>query len=132
VKQVKISTAIACEYIAQGSTNKHTLVNVYGGDDILVPQFPALIPLAFFLEIIPDHDTPKMLEIQILANRKVLHKFAGILTRDEAAARRGLLIIPQMPWMLERETEIKLVLAGEGIKTTTAISKKIRVGPIPA
>ena len=128
VKSVKTGPAIACEYVAAGANAKHTLVNVYTGD-ILVPEFPARIPMAFYVEIIPDKDFPRDLRLQILQNKKVSADLAAQFDYEEGKV--ALVTLPQMAVSLTKETEIRLVVSGEGLRPTTLVKKKISVGTIP-
>jgi hypothetical protein len=132
VKQVKVHTAIACEYVALGSHGKHTLINIYSGDDIHVQQFPALIPISCYVEIIPDRDLPTIIQVEIFNNGKLQQKLAAMVdAHDLRPGRRGVLVIPQMAWVITHDTELKVVMSGEGIRTTTALKKMIKVGEIP-
>jgi len=49
--RVRFGNAILCEYIRPEVNNKYSLLGVMAGD-ILVPEFPANIAIAFYIELI--------------------------------------------------------------------------------
>jgi hypothetical protein len=127
MKRVKILNAIACEYVASGAYGKHNLVNVYAGD-ILVEHFPARIPLAFYIELMPDRGLPKSIDIAVTENRKKRLELNVDVEFPEG--HPGLLILPQMALAMNKDTEVRLVASGEGVRPTTLKRIKISVGPI--
>lgn len=128
MKQIKTGNVIACEYAALGSHGKHTLVNVYTGD-ILVQKFPALIPIAFFFEIIPEPGMPNDLKIDVFQNKELKASLGAEFQFN--VSQLGLAVLQQMPFSIAQNTEIKVVASCEGYKETTLIKKKVSVGPIP-
>jgi hypothetical protein len=127
MKQIKVGNAFACEYVALGSNNKHTLVNVYTGD-ILVREFPANIPLAFYIEIVPDPEMSQLLKIQVLQNKKLKGELVGEFEFEPDKV--ALAIIPQLPFTIAKDTTVRVVAQCEGGRSTTLIAKKIKVGPV--
>ena len=130
MKQIKAGTVISCEYIALGSHGKHTLVNVYTGPDLVVQQFPAAIPLAFYIEIIPDRSLGNAMKVQIFHNKKIRFEAAAEFEFEEG--RTGLAVLPQMRWSFDKETNVRVVISCEGFKPTTVFTKRIRLGDVPA
>lgn len=128
MKQIKTGNAVACEYAALGAYGKHTLVNIYTGD-IVVQELPARIPIAFYIEVIPDSGMPSSIKLEVFQNKKL--RFAATAEFEFEADKIGLVVLPQLPFSLEKNTEVRLVASCEGYKATTLVRKRISVGPIP-
>jgi hypothetical protein len=128
VKRIKVGNALACEYATLGSNLKHTIVNAYTGD-IIVQSYPSRIPLAFYVEIFPQPDM-SVLKFEVMQNKK---KKAEIYAEFEyEAGKIGLILIPQIPFTIEKATTIRLIASCEGYKPTVLITKKVSEGSIPA
>jgi len=52
VGDLEIASVILCDDIRKEVTNKEILIGVYAGD-IVISSFPAMAPLAFWIELIP-------------------------------------------------------------------------------
>jgi hypothetical protein len=124
---VKAKLAIACEYVAMGANGKHTLVNVYSGD-IIVREFPARIPISFFIELESGINADKTLTIEVFSNKKRVAKAVAEFELEKE--RVGLINLPQLPLSLDGPTVLKVLISGDGIKSTTLLRKTISVGPI--
>lgn len=128
MKQFKVQNAIACEYVSQGAGGRHTLLNVYTGDT-LVHQVPALIPIAFYIELMPDKSHPPLIKVAVLKNND---KMAEIEAKFEfVEGHVGVLVIPQMGWPISADTEVKVVASGRGMRSTVLKEMKIRVAIDP-
>ena len=128
MKQIKAAVALACEYVANGSNGKQVLVNVYTGET-LVRAFPARVPMAFYIEVIPDADMPRELKFEVFQNKQ---RIAELIAEFEYEAGKIVLIpIPQLPLDLKEETTMRVVASCEGFRSTTLLSKRILVGHVP-
>lgn len=128
MKQFKTANAVACEYVALGSNNKHTLVNVYGGD-IIVREFPARVPLAFYIEILPDRGMPSRAKLQVLQNKKLRAEIDAEFEFEPG--KLAAIILPQLPYVISKDTTVRVVAECEGYSRTTLLKKTISVGEIP-
>jgi hypothetical protein len=123
-KPIKVTSAILCEYVAQGSFNKHTLVNVFSGD-VVAREFPVEIPFGIFL-ILDDVDI-KLLKMELLVNGESV--FIG--EADGPFRGSGPLAIASFKVKVkEPDAIMELVLSSDDHKKTVAISKKILQGEI--
>ena len=128
MKQIKTANALACEYIAMGSNNKQTLVNVYPGD-IIVREFPAQFLLAFYIEILPDPDMPHLIKFQVLQNKRLKGELAADFEFEPG--KLALIIIPQLPFSIAKNTTVRVVAECAGYQRTTLLKRTITVGEIP-
>lgn len=129
MKTIKSRTALACEYVGQGSFFKHTLVNMYTSGDIIVQSFPALIPIAFYIEIEVNFSGTHEIEAQVIYGKKVIAKLTAEFEFEEG--KLGLITLPQLPVRLDGPSEIKVTAKSAEIKTTTLIKKRFVQGEIP-
>jgi hypothetical protein len=129
VKKIRTGTVIACEYIAAGSNAKYTLVNVYTGPEILIQRYPAAVPVAFYIEIIPERSMGA-LTFRVFQNKKLRIEVGAQLEFEEG--KTGLATLPQVGWLIDKPTTLRVVVSCEGFKPTTVYTKRIRVGEIPA
>jgi hypothetical protein len=128
VKRIKARTAIACEYVSQTGYGKHTLVNVFGGD-ILVKQFPATFPIAFYAELVVPDDQLKELTVEVFIGRKRLAKIAAEI--DVTQGRELVLPFPALPFTLKADSVVRLVVSAPGCARTTLLQKKVITGEFP-
>jgi hypothetical protein len=127
VKRIKTGAVLGCEYISE-TLGKVTLLNVYAGG-IIVRQYPARIPLAFYLELPPGQDLPTPLIIEIFNGKK---RVAKVEAEPEAQATDiSVITIPQLPFAIEGDTTISVVATGEGFSRTTLLKKGVRTGQLP-
>jgi len=120
--KIKFGTALACEYVAEGSNRKQTLVNVYAGD-ILVPHFPINLAIAFYVEIGPDDNLPPEFEITIKNGRKTI-----LSAEVRFQINRGyptMLSFPQTVLRLDAATTIKLIASSKGFSDTVLVTKRV-------
>lgn len=128
MKRLKIGNVLACEYAALGSHGKHTLINLYAGD-IVVREFPATFPLAFYIEIFPQADTPQRLNIIISQGRQKRAEVAAEFAFEPSKV--GVIVLPQLPLTFSKNGEFRVVITGEGLIPTTVLKKKVSTGKIP-
>jgi hypothetical protein len=128
MKRIRVGNAVVCEFIVQGSTGKHTLVNVFGGD-ILVKELPARISLAFYIEIVPDAGMPKDLKLDLILGTKTLATADAEFQYEPG--KIGVIVLPQAQITVEEETRIRVVASGTGRARTALVDKSICKGDIP-
>ena len=128
MKALKFGNVVACEYIAMGAFGKHTLVNTYSGD-IMVKEFPATFPLAFYIEIVPDPEAPNLIKFEVMQGRDI--KGVAGAELEYEPGKSGLIALPQLLFVIEREAEIKVIASCEGYKRKVILKKRIFHGLIP-
>lgn len=124
---MKLANAIACEYIAQGSNGKHTLVNCFSGD-IIVAELPAIIVMAFYIEVVPNTIGNTDVEIQVRLGKKTLAKIEAVF--DFEPPKMGLVVLPPLPIKVPERSELRVILTPKGGRSITAIRKTISEGII--
>lgn len=129
MKRIKIGNALACEFIAPGATGKPTLANVFSGD-ILVQEMPARISLAFYIEILPDQDIPKVILLQLMLGKKTLAIAEAEIELEPG--KMGVIALPAAQVTIQEDTKLKVIATGEGFARTVIIEKAITKGEIPA
>lgn len=118
----KIGNALACEHIVEGPDKKHILINTVAGN-LLVAEFPATIPLSFYIEFMSNQAQEIGAEITLLVGKKVTMK--GDLTLKFDGTNPVVLTIPSGMLTLKKPTTIKLMVAPQGGKPIKAIEKKL-------
>ena len=126
--KIKVGNALLCEFIAEGVNGKHTLVNAYSGD-ILMKDMPAAIPIAFYIEIIPDTTKSTDVELRVMLGNKTI-AIAGA-TMDFNAGEMCLIAIPTSIINIEKNSVLKVTMSAEDIKPLTLISRSINKGTRP-
>ncbi|SMQ61430.1 hypothetical protein SAMN06297468_0559 [Altererythrobacter xiamenensis] len=129
MRKLRTDNVVVCEYVAKGAHSKHTLVNVYTGD-IIVREFPATFPLAFYIEIVPFEDLPEKLTFQVKKGRKVAAEIEVGFKYEKG--KTALLTLPQIPITFTKNVDISVVAMGDGLQTTTVVKKKVSTGEIPS
>lgn len=123
---LKVDTAIMCEFLAESKGNKHTLVNVIPGD-LVVSDFPAQLPVAFYFEVTPSVTETADFVIEISFGRK---KAAGAKAHVEfTAGKLGVIALPIGLLGTDKPGEIKVSIARDGERAVTLLKKKIIAGP---
>lgn len=122
MRRLKILQAIACEYLARGENNKHTLVNTYAGD-ILVKAFPANFPLAFYIEMDVSKDTPAEVKIAVYVGKKLRAELAATL--QPPAASPAVFALPALLLEFQKATEIRVIAKAEGYADTIVMRKSV-------
>ena len=128
MRPLKVDTAIMCEFIAESTGNKHTLVNVISGD-LVVSQFPAQLPVAFYFEITPSVTESADFVIEISFGKR---KAAGAKAHVEfEAGKRGVIALPIGLLGTDKPGEIRVTFARDGERPITLLKKKVLAGPPP-
>jgi hypothetical protein len=127
---LNVKASIACEYVALGNANKHTLVNVYGGG-ILVQNFPATFPVAFYIEVTSSIESGTPIKLEVQLNRKTLAEAVSELPPLPEGTDSFVIALPAIPIVVEKPTEIRIVASAEGHRRMTLFSKQIRQAQLP-
>lgn len=128
----KVVNAMACEYAAQGASNRHTLVNVYGGGEIRVQSYPAVFPVAFYLELVPNFIETQEVKLEVQVGRKTrafVEIEVGPMPDDVTAF---VLPMPPFPLTVTKDTEVRVVASYEGSPKMVILKRRIRLGSAPA
>lgn len=129
-KKITIGNALLCEYVAQGSNNKHVLVNVFAGN-VVVTAVPADIAFGLFIEAKrPRGDDAFTPEFEVLVGGKILFdvKMDGI----GSVGTTITFIIQQFQVRVESPCEFEVYVKAVGYQRTLALKKEITIGPIPS
>lgn len=127
MKGIKAKNVVVCEHIIEGKNNKHTLINTMAGD-ILVENFPANIPIAFYIELMSQEAGILAVDIKIMLGRK---QIAGgeaevPFKKNESA----ILALPTALLKVDAPTTLKVVLQWDGAKPVTLVTKTFSQGPV--
>lgn len=122
----KLTNMIAAEYIVEGVNNKHTIINVYAGD-ILLNEFPASIPIAFYMEMKSIRDYSGTLSIKLMLGKKVAME--GKASVDLRAGNPTVMAIPTGLVALAAPTMMRLFVGIEGERPVKVVEKKFRLNP---
>lgn len=124
---LKPLNALAAEWVGLGSNRKHTIVNCYTGS-IVVAEFPARIPLAFYVEVMPHAKTPKLITIKLKVGRKTK---AEVLSHFEFEdGKLALLTLPPLLVEIPKPLDIKIEASGEGYNAVTLFKISVEQGDI--
>ena len=129
MKTIRTKSALICEYLAAGANLKHTLINMYSTGDIIVQEFPAVIPIAFYIEIEVNFDGLHQIEFHVLLGKKLIAKLVAEFEFE--VGKLGLVTLPQIPLQLNGPEELKIIAKSSEIKTTTLIRRKLIRGDVP-
>lgn len=122
----KITNMLVAEYIVEGKDNKHTIINTYSGD-VLVSDFPASIPVAFYMEAKPLKDYSGMLSIKLMLGRDVAME--GGAHVDLRTGSPAVIAIPTGLIKLKSATTMKLYVGIDGEAPIKAVAKKFSLSP---
>ena len=119
-----VGNAIACEHLVQGQRNKYTLINTYGGD-ILVKEFPAQIPLSFYIELVPNKYGIFTLTLKLTYRKKQV-----VMALSDAVFEQGkiaLVAIPDGVMKFEKPGILRMTITAENCPPQIAMKKEIRL-----
>ena len=121
----KIANALMCEFLSGPVNNKHTLVNVIPGD-LLLNEFPANIPAAFYVEIMPREaaNNDFMLEIYV-GNRLAASATSKI---DFEVGKPAIIALPMGLVKIDKPTTIRIIFSDENGRKTCLIKKYVKKG----
>ena len=118
----KLGNVVLCEHIVEGLRNKHTLINTYSGD-ILVEEFPAIIPVSFYIEVRPTGAFKGEIMIKLLLGRK--EAMRGGAAVDFQSNVPAVVAIPTGLLQIQKATTMKLLIGIEGDHFAKGFEKTI-------
>ena len=127
---LKVRNALICEYIADGPNKKKSLINVYGGN-IIVEEFPSIIPLAFYLEIFPEIEEETRFTFDLELDKKGIVRIAATVPPPPTPGHTGVIIYPQFAFELEKTAEDRIISQAAGGRRQVLLRKTIGLGKIP-
>lgn len=122
----KVINMIVAEYVVQCINNKSTIINAYSGD-VLVDEFPAFIPIAFYIEIKALRDFIGPINTKLLLGKRVAME--GRASADLHIGNSTVLVVPTGMIKLDAPTAIKLYIGVEGEASVKAAEKKFILNP---
>lgn len=122
MKQIKAENVLACEYISVGANGKPILLHTYVGD-ILVPEYPARFPLAFYIELAPDPALPRNIKFQVLQGSKLRAEYE--VEFEGEMKKVGLMAIPPVMFTFDKDTNVRVIATCEGYKDSVILRKKV-------
>ncbi|MER8486264.1 hypothetical protein [Mesorhizobium sp. M1322] len=128
-KTIKFSNASLCEYVAKGAGNKHTLVNVFGGD-VIVSEMPAQMMFGIYIELMPEPILTPVVTVEIILDKSVI----ATLPVDVSGAVEGRplnVVIQSLTFQIENDITLEVVASAPGRGRTTMLSKRLYKGVIP-
>lgn len=121
--KLKLGAVAVCDAVYRDvATNKAILAGVYAGD-IVVTQFPASLPLAFYIEIWSTE--PPEIDVQFWLDDK--HIGGGVASLDQSAGAPIMLMLSGVHLVAERPSEFSIKIAGKGLTKQTILRKTIRL-----
>lgn len=127
-KKIQIGNAILCEYVAQGSNNKHVLVNVYSGN-VIAGKLPAELTFGLYAEIIQPVGSPiDKLDLELVLGGKTFMR--GVATLP-GAQETSLFILPMFQIPIAEPGDFEVFFSAAGFSRTRVLKKSISVGSVP-
>jgi hypothetical protein len=123
LKAIRFGMVALCDYATKGENNKHTLVNIYGGD-VLVGAFPAPLHFGFYAEILPDPGFPEQVDLHIMIEG---NRFGTVTIKFPATSpnRPAVLLIPALGFEIQKESTIEFVAEAAGYQPALLMSKRV-------
>ena len=124
----KIANAIMCEFLSGPVNNKHTLVNVIPGE-LILSEFPANIPAAFYIEIMPQEAVNSNFTLEIYVGNRVVA--TAVSKIDFEIGKPAIVALPMGLVKIEKPTSIRIIFSDENGRKTCLIKKYIKKGDEP-
>ena len=126
-KPPTFKNVVLCEHVVIGTGNKHSLINVYGGD-VLVGEFPAELLFGLYVEFIPDGSMPHDSSLEIRVDGKVVGR-ALFRIDDVVTGNLGVIALPVFQIALEQEATMEVfAIIGEH-KPHSILKKRLERAP---
>lgn len=127
MNKLKKFNVTACEYVAEGSHGKHSLINVYTGD-ILIQDMPGAIKLSFYLELLFQNAGKSHLRVEAFFGKKMVF---GMEANIELEANKPAVIAtPQFAFQIEEANKLRIFATIDEGRKTTILEKNISQGNI--
>jgi hypothetical protein len=119
----RFKTVILCEHITVDVGYKHSLIGVYSGD-IVIPDFPANLRLAFYSEMVPPADGEHTIVLTFKINDKKFME-GRVSVSNAVAGESGIIAV--RGFSLETSEPVTLTIDARvnDEETQTLSSKKI-------
>jgi hypothetical protein len=127
----KFRNVVVCEDIRQEVHGKWSLMGVFSGD-IVVPDFPAQIQIAFYVEYMPDLEEGDQFKIEFKLFQDDLQMGGA---HSETRQQPGQVIVSVLPRgfaAFTKETNLRLTSSVNGGDNVELVNKKILKGLIPS
>ncbi len=124
----KVGAVVTCDDIRIEQNNKFILIGVYNGT-IVVPAFPAVLGLCWWIQIFPEKLGRSDLEIRIIKDdgAVLLRAALGI---DLSVEEWSAIALPQTPLQLQGAGHTKLQMKEKNeTDWTTVVTFEVKVGP---
>jgi hypothetical protein len=119
----KFRSVILCEDIRAEIGNKYSLMGVLGGD-ILVPSFPAIIKMAFFMEYLPDSDeSATSIDFRLLQGDVEIAK--GKFEATIPPLQSSIFVLPTALVSFEKNVILRFCVSISGEPEQEILSKKV-------
>lgn len=131
MSQLKFLNTILCDFASVSAGNKHTLVNIYSGNELILAEAPVNIALASYLELVAPKDGDLTVKLSFRLNDQIIASVeiqaAGLIKGSV-----GVIMLPPFPFSIAAGGELRLIAEASGYAKTTLIRKKIVIGAIPS
>jgi hypothetical protein len=127
--QIKVESVIVCEDIRKEINNKEILIGVYSGN-IVVASYPAMLKLAFWVELVPDSMDVHHLSLKIESpsgNPPIEVEFDLSVKEANTAAT---IAFGNLPIAIERDGELKVSFKEGDGDWSVIKQKKVLRGPV--
>lgn len=119
--------AVLCEDVREEKTRKVSLIGVFGGD-VVVPQFPAQIRIAFYITLRSTIAGERQLNVSLRIGDEMTFN-SDVPMVFEAKNPAANLIIPGAILKVDKEGYITLLIGVDG-QQAEVLSKRVFVGEI--
>jgi len=122
--QSKFGSVIVCEDIRDEIGNKKSLMGVMGGD-ILVPNFPATLKIAIYMEYHPDAKDREHLSLEIRLLQDDTEIAKGKMESAKAIKGVATFVLPTGLITFDKEVNFKLLASVNGRPEQEILNKKV-------
>jgi hypothetical protein len=124
--QLKIRSAIVCDFVRTEDTGKHILIGVYTGD-IIFARFPATFSPTYWLDLKPsvrDAEIEVEAKIDVPGAKKPI---IGTLKMNVGQQDTGILVLSVPPIQITAPGKLQFSIRSKGERWTRALSKEVRL-----
>ena len=120
---------IVCEDLREELGNKKSLMGIFTGD-IVVSQFPATVPLAFYIEYMPDKSDTDEISFEFRLMQDDAEMAKGIAAAPLAPSQVAVIVLPRGLGTFDKECNFRLLVSVAGSSETEIVSKRIIKGVV--